>query len=188
MSVAISHARFKAGAAVDEDRLDHLPIRPIPGHTASASLGRRLVYKLWPLLPHRARRLAFRLAARQVTLGACAVISDSRGRVLVAHHSYRRQGWGLPGGLVGKREQPYAALERELREELGTEALIGPLIESEVEDGHLTLYFKATIAGTPSPDGVEIDQFRFVTPTELTTLVGSPAPTWLTHLWERQAS
>src|SRR6185437_7862970 len=189
MSATFSSMRAKAMPGLEDGRLDQLPIRPIQGSIApGASLGRRLVYRLWPFLPHFARRLAFRLAARRVTLGACAVISDSRGRVLVAHHRYRRQGWGLPGGLVSKREQPHAALERELREVLATEASIGRLIESEVEDGHLTLYFQATIVGTPSPDGVEIDKFRFVTPAELTALVGSPAPTWLAHLWERQAS
>jgi 8-oxo-dGTP pyrophosphatase MutT (NUDIX family) len=143
---------------------------------------------MWPLLPASGRRLAFGLAARRVTLGACAVIGDSRGRVLLAHHTYRRQAWGLPGGLVGKHEQPHVALGRELREELGMEPRVGPLLHGDTENGHLTLYYMVTIVGAPRPDGVEIDQFRYVSPVELITLVGSPSPRWLTYLWERQAS
>ncbi|HEY8285967.1 MAG TPA: NUDIX hydrolase [Chloroflexota bacterium] len=170
-------------------RLEQAPIRPAPRDTAAgASLGRRLGYKVWPFLPRLARRLAFSLVAQRVTLGACAVIGDSRGRVLVAHHTYRGRGWGLPGGLVGKHEAPHAALERELREELGTESRIGSLLDSEVENGHLTLYYAATITGLPCPDGVEIDRFRFVTPAELAALVGTPSPGWLARVWERQAS
>ncbi|MGH2387429.1 MAG: NUDIX hydrolase [Chloroflexota bacterium] len=164
------------------------PTSPSTGKSVHLSLARRLIYRIWPLLPSLGRRLVFRLAARRVTMGVCAVIGDSRGRILVAHHTYRRQAWGLPGGLVGKREQPYAALERELGEELGTESRVGLLLHGETEQGHLTLYYTATIAGVPSPDGVEIDQFRYVSPVELVTLVGRPAPGWLTYVWERQAS
>jgi 8-oxo-dGTP pyrophosphatase MutT (NUDIX family) len=153
-----------------------------------APLSRLLIYRVWPFLPAFGRRLAFGLAARRVTLGVCAVILDSRGRVLVAHHTYRRQAWGLPGGLVGKREQPHAALERELREELGAKATVGSLLHSETENGHLTLYYAASMAGLPRADGVEIDQFRYASPAELTTLVGRPVPGWLALVWERHAS
>jgi 8-oxo-dGTP pyrophosphatase MutT (NUDIX family) len=159
-----------------------------PVDRTRVSLTRRLAYRVWPFLPSFGRRLVFALAARRVTLGICAVILDSRGRVLVAHHTYRRPAWGLPGGLVGKREQPLAALERELREELGVEAHVGSLLHSETEHGHLTLYCAASIVGEPCADGVEIDQFRYASSAELATLVGRPAPNWLTYVWERQAS
>jgi 8-oxo-dGTP pyrophosphatase MutT (NUDIX family) len=172
--------------ATDRDLL--LTDRPRVVDGVSVSLVRRLAYRVWPLLPSLGRRLVFRLTARRTTLGACAVIGDSRGRVLVAHHTYRRRAWGLPGGLVGKHEQPHAALERELGEELGTAARVGSLLHVETEGGHLTLYYRATIVGVPRPDGVEIDQFRYVSPAELITLTGRPAPQWLIHVGERQAS
>ena len=55
-------------------------------------------------------------------LGACGVVEDPAGRVLVCRHSYM-SGWMLPGGGVG-RETPKTALLRELGEEIG-------LIEAE---------------------------------------------------------
>lgn len=164
-----------------------IPHTSVVGH-ARVSFARRLIYRIWPLLPSLGRRLLFGLAARRVTLGVCAIIGDSRGRVLAAHHTYRRQGWGLPGGLVGRGEQPHAALQRELGEELAVESRVGSLLHSETESGHLTLYYAVTITGTPRPDGVEIDQFRYVSPAELAALVGTPTPSWLPYVWERKAS
>ena len=59
-----------------------------------------------------------------VTLGVCAVVTDARGRLL-GHHTYRRQPWGLPGGVARGGEQPAAALARELRGEMGVAARVG---------------------------------------------------------------
>ena len=165
----------------DERRALRAPTARLPPH-------RRLLYRVWRLLPPLGQRLAYRVAAPSVSLGACALIRDARGRVLVAHHTYRRQAWGLPGGLVGTHEQPDAALARELREELGITARIGPLLHAAIDVRHLTLYYGATITGTPCPDGVEIDQLRYVTAAELASLVGEPLPNWLPYLTERKAS
>ncbi|MGH2347659.1 MAG: hypothetical protein ACRDG4_20725, partial [Chloroflexota bacterium] len=63
------------------------PTSPSTGKSVHLSLARRLIYRIWPLLPSLGRRLVFRLAARRVTMGVCAVIGDSRGRILVAHHT-----------------------------------------------------------------------------------------------------
>ncbi len=49
-------------------------------------MGRRIFYRLWRLAPSRLQRLAVRMAAPKVSLGACAVIRDAEGRVLVARH------------------------------------------------------------------------------------------------------
>lgn len=62
-----------------------------------------------------------------------AAVIERDGRVLIGQ---RRQGgrhpgkWEFPGGKVEPGEEPRAALARELREELGIEARIGPEIES----------------------------------------------------------
>lgn len=156
-----------------------LPSVPSRGRLAL----RHLLFQLWARLPSWSQRLVVRLAAPRVTLGVCAVILDAQRRLLLAHHSYRRWsgGWGLPGGFARGDEQPAEALMRELREELGVDALIGPLLGAETATavGHLTLYYHATLAGTPRPDGAEIDACQYVTLSEAAALLGTPAPSWL---------
>ena len=60
------------------------------------------------------------------------VISDARGRILLARRTAGRDLaglWEFPGGKVDPGETPEQALVRELREELGIEARVGePLI------------------------------------------------------------
>ncbi|MEU3557250.1 NUDIX hydrolase [Streptomyces fragilis] len=60
-------------------------------------------------------------------MAADALIRDGSGRVLIVDPSYK-EGWDLPGGMVDD-EEPVAALERELREELGIRgARVGRLL------------------------------------------------------------
>src|SRR5437763_15513348 len=110
---------------------------------------RLLFYRVWRLLPRRVQDLLVYLGAPKVTLGVSAVIRDAQGRLLLLRHTYRRPAWGLPGGLARRGEPPQEALARELREELGTVARIGPLLQADysVRRHHLTLYYHATIAG-----------------------------------------
>jgi ADP-ribose pyrophosphatase YjhB (NUDIX family) len=142
---------------------------------------RRAFYQTWRRLPLRCQRLAVRIAAPKVTMGACAVILDGRGRVLLAHHTYRTHPWGLPGGLVSASEQPSAGLARELREELGVQAQVGPVLSAETNAAshQIVLYYRATLLGAPHEDGVEIDGFRYAAPEELPTLLGDDADTCL---------
>jgi ADP-ribose pyrophosphatase YjhB (NUDIX family) len=142
---------------------------------------RRAFYRCWRALPLRYQRLAVRLAAPKVTMGACAIIQDSCGRVLLAHHTYRARPWGLPGGLVSAREHPSAGLARELREELGVAAQVGAVLSAETNAAahQLTLYYRATLLGTPREDGIEIDRFCYATPEEVAALLGDDASTCL---------
>jgi len=65
------------------------------------------------------------LAAAYVTAGA--VISDPAGNVLLVKPNYRDH-WLLPGGTADENEPPEAACARELREELGLDLPVGPLL------------------------------------------------------------
>jgi len=152
-----------------------------PHPSSSAAGWRRLVCRVWPLLPSWARRLAVRVSVRQVSLGVAAVVQDSTGAVLLAHHTYRPLPWDLPAGFVRRGEEPVAALQRELREELGVPALIGPLLAATTAGSHLTLCYRATLSGVPQADGVEIDGLRYVAVGDIPALVGR-TPAWLTAL------
>ena len=56
------------------------------------------------------------------TVSAAAIITNGNGQVLLLNHAFRPfSGWGLPGGFLTVREQPEAAIRRELLEETGLE-------------------------------------------------------------------
>lgn len=56
-----------------------------------------------------------------------AILDETASSVLLLRQSYADLRWGLPGGGVEPGETIVAALERECREELGTEVRVGPL-------------------------------------------------------------
>jgi 8-oxo-dGTP diphosphatase len=72
-----------------------------------------------------------------------------------------RQGmWDAPGGFIDPDESPTDALARELHEELGVEATVGPVVgifpdtygEGEDAEPTLNIYYQATILrGEPTP-------------------------------------
>ncbi|GAA4739955.1 (deoxy)nucleoside triphosphate pyrophosphohydrolase [Amnibacterium soli] len=103
-------------------------------------------------------------------------------RVLLGHRTPARQHspdrWALPGGHVEAGEQPSAALVRELREELGVDALVAgpPVLRLErrpgSDDGMVMDVWPVTYwRGEPTnlaPE--EHDRLRWVTADELASL------------------
>ena len=62
----------------------------------------------------------WRLCAPRFTAGVVGVIVNEAGQILLVEHVFHAEKpWGLPGGWVGRRENPDAALVRELVEEVG---------------------------------------------------------------------
>jgi 8-oxo-dGTP pyrophosphatase MutT (NUDIX family) len=49
----------------------------------------------------------------------CVLVND--GQVLLVRHTYGPKEWELPGGGVRRAEDPFAGIQRELREELQVE-------------------------------------------------------------------
>ena len=74
-----------------------------------------------------------------------------------------------------------SGLARELREELGVTALIGPALAAETDptSHQLTVYHRATLLGAPHEDGIEIDGLRYAVPDELSARLGEEAGPWL---------
>jgi 8-oxo-dGTP diphosphatase len=120
-----------------------------------------------------------------------AVVALWRGdRVLLVHQTYRRC-WALPGGGVGHGEDPAAAVQREVQEELGITlptprpSLIYPdHYERRREVVHI--YEAELGAATPRPDGVEVDEVAFLTIDE--ALDRDPPPHVRAYLLSRRSS
>ena len=55
----------------------------------------------------------------QFLVGVTGVILNEKKEVLLFHHTYRQNEWGLPGGYIKAAEHPKEGLEREIAEESG---------------------------------------------------------------------
>ncbi len=69
------------------------------------------------IMPGPLKRIAVRVGAPSYTAGAVCVL-EHEGAVLFLWQPHR-EGWSLPGGLMGKGETPEDAVRREVAEEIG---------------------------------------------------------------------
>jgi len=111
----------------------------------------RLALVAYRNLPTRIRRLVVRLIAPTFSVGANCVILDG-DRVLLVRLSYRKR-WGLPGGLVARREVPAAAAIREAAEEVGlaVEPTGPPAVVVDAEARRVDVVHRCRVAPGSSP-------------------------------------
>jgi 8-oxo-dGTP pyrophosphatase MutT (NUDIX family) len=135
----------------------------------------------------RLRRAAYRVAYRVLQLAA--IVRAPRGQgakallvcdgeLLLVLHTYGPNRWELPGGGVRRREQPLAALMRELNEELGVNAPAATALA--VVDGpgrrsrHRTHLYRVDVSSKVlRPDPVEIAEVRWCDAAALPPALGS---------------
>lgn len=83
---------------------------------------RRIIGKVWKILPVGARQQIVRSTQEKFTVSAATILINEGREVLLLDHVLRpRSGWGLPGGFVDFGEQPEQTARREIREEIGIE-------------------------------------------------------------------
>lgn len=128
-------------------------------HLLPAPLHRALL-PLAHSVRHRWRRL------RRVPIaGVSIIITNLAGDVLLLKHSYGPQVWSLPGGGLGRGEDPVAAARREVREELGVDLLridrVGTLEEVLSGSPHTAHIFTGVCDRQPQPDRREVTEARF---------------------------
>jgi 8-oxo-dGTP pyrophosphatase MutT (NUDIX family) len=97
-------------------------------------------------------------------------VRDDHGRMLFVRHTYGdRAAWELPGGTLRRREDPAAAVRREMREELGIDLVdLRRLGAADVAGDHKTTLihcFEARTGGAPLRlAGGEIAEARWAPP------------------------
>lgn len=103
-----------------------------------------------------------------------AALIEKAGKILVGQRKKNdRHGlkWEFPGGKVEFGESPHDALVRELREELGIDAVIGEeVIRYEYSYGGkppILLIFKRVREYAGNPYGYEFEEIRWVEPQEM---------------------
>jgi len=109
---------------------------------------------------HRVLRAVARWRAGRHHVAAVAVIVDD-DVVLVAEHPFRGGVWALPGGWVNRREDPFRAVEREVREELALDVTAVEIVHCERQGTDppggppaLTLAFRCRLLTSGRPDAV----------------------------------
>ncbi len=97
---------------------------------------------------------------------AGCVIRDAQGRLLLVHQAYGPKKWTLPGGVVEDGESAWAAVVREVREELGIEVrpTLRGLYHLAHRDAYVFIFTGELVAGAPHPDGSEIAECGYFPP------------------------
>ena len=109
------------------------------------ALGRRILGALV--------RLRIRLLP-PLTIGVRAVVVDPAGRIALVRHTYDER-WYLPGGGVEAGEAIAAAIQREVREELGLDGVVPDRVIGlflnlkEGRDDHVVLFLMRAEAALP---------------------------------------
>ncbi|UBU15727.1 NUDIX domain-containing protein [Nonomuraea gerenzanensis] len=130
-------------------------------------------------------------------------VFDDEGRLLLARHGDVGL-WAAPGGGVDPDERPEDAVVRELHEELGVDIEVrgligvygGPEFRTRYPNGHEVAYVIAAYgcalapgSAAPTPDEVEINDFRWVSEQELpglSTTAWTPGVAPLAFAWWRE--
>lgn len=97
-------------------------------------------------------------------VGVLVVLFNECDEVLLLQSVFHTTSdWGLPGGWLKRREAPGQGALRELREETGLEATLGPvvLISREPEPPHIPIVFAARADGGSLRLGFETLQARW---------------------------
>ena len=149
--------------------------------------------QIMPRLPVALRRLAWRAGDRmrriwwriaRPRLRGCAVaLFRDDGAVLLVRHGYGQGRWSLPGGGLGRHEDPLHGAQRECREETGLAPaelhfvdIFDGAISGATNRVHL---FTGRIAGTPQVDGAEIVEADYFALASLPDNIGTRAGPWI---------
>jgi 8-oxo-dGTP pyrophosphatase MutT (NUDIX family) len=125
------------------------------------------VLRLYGALPLWARKFAVRRLSPTFRVGAACIVVRDDGALLLIRHSYRK-GWGLPGGLIRRGEEPDEAARRETSEEIGVDVdLDGErMVIIDVDGRRVDVVFPARISErspnqTPEPQPPEVVEVRW---------------------------
>ncbi|MDQ3896484.1 MAG: NUDIX domain-containing protein [Actinomycetota bacterium] len=129
-------------------------------------------------LPTPARLFLVRRFTPSFHVGSICVVERADGHMLLVRQSYRRGGWGFPGGLLRRGEEPADCARRELSEELGIEVQLQgqPVVVVDAGVRRVDVIFNARLSdGSEEPERTphspEIADARWFPPDGLPSLL-----------------
>jgi 8-oxo-dGTP diphosphatase len=129
-------------------------------------------------LPQVVRLFLIRRATPSFHVGAICVVERADGHMLLVRQSYRRDGWGFPGGLLRRGEEPADGARRELGEELGVDVELDglPVVVIDARMRRVDVIFNARLAADStdpehSAHSPEITAARWFAPDALPSLL-----------------
>jgi ADP-ribose pyrophosphatase YjhB (NUDIX family) len=120
------------------------------------------------IMPGPLKRAAVRVGAPTFTAGAVCILEHD-GAVLFLWQPHR-EGWSLPGGLMGKGEDPADAVRREVAEEVGLDIDPGDPVTVNVDAQRqgVDVVFRVVLEERPELElATEARKARWFTPEEL---------------------
>jgi 8-oxo-dGTP pyrophosphatase MutT (NUDIX family) len=111
----------------------------------------------------------WRLIQPRFTIGVVGVLFNPNRQVLLVEHVFHPlTPWGLPGGWVGRREDPADTLTREIREELALVATTGPVVLAQLpRPGHLDMAYLCQSDGAIGAMSSELLAYKWFPPDDL---------------------
>lgn len=137
-------------------------------------------------LAYDVQRLIWKIVKPR-TRGVRVMLFNQKGELLLVRHTYGRSDYFmLPGGGIRPFETPHHAAEREVKEEVGIQALelkLRAQYESRAEGKRDTIYlFEGTASGHPAPDSFEVAEAIFA---DLSALPPAVSPATVRRIQER---
>jgi len=116
-----------------------------------------LGYKLWRVFQPR------------YTAGAVGVLFNQKGEVLLVEHAFHPETpWGLPGGWVGRNENPAETVRRELHEELALHVEIQDVLLVDLPfDNHLDVAYLCHSEGEVGALSYELLDYAWFPPDQM---------------------
>lgn len=118
---------------------------------------------LWGKFPQWMHVLAARLLRPKYIVAVAALIFDTKGRILLFKHTYRKLAWGIPAGALEYGERPEDGILREIQEETGMIAKVERLLlaESSPHYHHVSLVYLCGIVSGEFKPTYEISEIRY---------------------------
>ncbi|PWI58534.1 NUDIX hydrolase [Sulfoacidibacillus thermotolerans] len=125
--------------------------------------------RLARVLPISLLKLFIYILKKKYVIGAVAVVFNEEGKILLLHHTYRKDAsWRLPGGLKEAHETPYETVVRELQEEANIQ--VEPLAVIAVQQSKISLDVAVLcklISEEPFTKNIEVDERKWEDPCTL---------------------